>query len=70
MTSALNYESVVSSPPKDTKPGQITLPPFAGCYIKEEMTKETVRTRQHPHCILQLKEMQEPLKQDCVSWLF
>ena len=66
MTSALNYESVVSCPPKDTKPGQTTFPPFAGCYIKEIMTKKTVRTRQCLHCILQLKEMQEPLKQDYV----
>lgn len=65
MTSALNYKSVVSRPPKDMKPGQITVPPFAGCYIKEVMTKQTVRTRQCPHCKLQLKEMQEPLKQDC-----
>lgn len=66
MTSALNYESVVNRPPKYTEPGQTTFPPFAGCYIKEIMTKKIVRTRQCLPCVLQLKEMQEPLKQDYV----
>lgn len=57
MTSALNHESVMSHPSKDTKPGQTTVLPFAGCHVKEIMTKKTVKTEQYPQCIFQLKEM-------------